>query len=84
MTIQNFTGPCVIVEQCIYKPEWNMWEKLIVVPAEQTAGVSDTWWNLYSYATVELAVSTHPEFTAIPDWETKVERELQLELGRPI
>lgn len=84
MTIQNFTGPCVIVEQCIYKPEWNLWERLIVVGAGETAGVSDVWWTLYSYATVELAVSTHPEFTSIPAWEAKVVQDRQLEIGRPI
>jgi hypothetical protein len=84
MTIQNFTGPCVLIEKCVYKPEWSAWEKLIIVEAGQTIGMSDTWWNTTAYATTELALAANPEFTAIANYAEILMISGQLEINRPI
>ena len=51
-----------IVEKCIYKPEWNAWEKLYDVEAGANTVVSDTFWNLYAYDTEAQARAANPEF----------------------
>ena len=84
MAIQNFTGYVVVVEKCVYKPEWSSWEKLLVVDTGQTMGASDAWWEFSTYDTAELALAARPEFTTINNYEEMLMISGKLVLNRPI
>lgn len=78
VAFDNYLGPCILHEKCVYKPEWSTYERLVVIEDGFNMDVSPAFWEVTHYPLLEgmtleeLEVTVRDLYPQFPPYPSEV------------